>query len=163
MKHILIFFSIILLVNTLAAQQPYNPKKMVFVATNKPNTIIYNDTIYKGSNQYKSLLLRTGDKDLIKLYQQHQSNKISGSIIGTLGTLAMFIGVANASSNADNKTTGWIAAGSGLAATIVGSYLVLVGQQKIAIATELFNTRYAARTTAGVGIIGNGVGLVVKF
>ncbi len=163
MKYSLIFFSTILLANTLGAQQPYNPKKMVFMATNKPNTIIYNDTIYKGSNQYKSLLLRTGDKDLIKLYQQHQSNKIPGTIVGTLGTLAMFIGVANASSNANNKTTGWIAAGGGLVATIAGGYLVLIGQQKIAIATELFNRRYAARTIAGIGFTGNGLGLVVKF
>ena len=75
----------------------------------------------------------------------------------------MFIGVANASSNTDNKTPGWIAAGSGLVATIAGGYLVLIGQQKIAIATELFNRRYAARTTAGIGVTGNGVGLVVKF
>jgi hypothetical protein len=156
------FMLLVLLSSSTYAQQQYNTKQMVFVPTNKPNTIIYNDTIYKGSKQFKTLFLRTGDKDLAKLYQQHQSNKIAGGIIGTLGSVAMIIGVSQATSSSNNKTGGWIAVGSGLAATIVGGYLVLIGQQKIAIATEFFNRRYAT-TTAGIGFTGNGIGLVVTF
>lgn len=163
MKHFVVFMGLMLAVGITNAQQHYDPKAMVYVQSNKPNTIIYNDTIYKGSSQYKTLFYRTGDKDLVKLYQQHQTNKIAGGIIGTLGSIALFVGVANASSsNTDNKTPGWIAAGSGLVATIAGGYLVLIGQQKITLATELFTKRYA-KTTAGIGFTGNGVGLVVKF
>lgn len=154
---------LIMTINSIKAQQHYDAKKMVYVQSNKPNTIIYDGTIYKGSSQYKTLFYRTGDKDLMKLYQQHQNNKIAGGIIGTLGSIALFVGVANASSsNTNNKTPGWIAAGSGLVCTIAGGYLVLIGQQKIAIATELFNKQYA-KTTAGIGFTGNSVGLVVKF
>ena len=163
MKYLVVFMGLIMTVSSINAQQHYDVKKMVYVQSNKPNTIIYNDTIYKGSSQYKTLFYRTGDKDLMKLYQQHQNNKIAGGIIGTLGSIALFVGVANASSsNTNNKTPGWIAAGSGLVATIAGGYLVLIGQQKIAIATELFNRRYA-KTTAGIGFTGNRLGLVVKF
>ena len=163
MKRYLVFTGLLLLASGVYAQQKYNPKQMVFVPTNKPNTIIYNDTIYNGSQQFKTLFLRTGDKDLANLYQQHQSNKIAGGIIGTLGSIAMIIGVSQATSSSDNKAGGWIAAGSGLVATITGGYLVLIGQQKIAIATQLFNRRCAAKTTAAIGITGNSVGLVVKF
>ena len=162
MKHFLVFIGLLLLASSPFAQQPYNPKQMVFVPTNKPNTIIYNDTIYTGSKQFKTLFLRTGDKDLNQLYHQHQSNKIVGGIIGTLGSLAMIIGVSQATSSSDNKTGGWIAAGGGLVATITGGYLVLISQQKIALATALFNKRYT-KTTASIGFTDNGVGLVVKF
>lgn len=162
MKHFLVFIGLLSLAGSTFAQQPYNPKQMVFVPTNKPNTIIYNDTIYTGSKQFKTLFLRTGDKDLNQLYQQHQSNKIAGGIIGTLGSLAMIIGVSQATSTSTNKTAGWIAAGGGFVATITGGYLVLIGQQKIAIATALFNKHYT-KTTAGIGFTGNSVGLAVKF
>ena len=162
MKRYLVFIGLILVVSNLFAQQKYNPKQMIFVPTNKPNTIIYNDTIYKGSRQFKTLFLRTGDIDLSNLYLQHQRNKIAGGIIGTLGSIAMIIGVSQATSSSNNKTGGWVAAGSGLAATITGGYLVLIGQQKIATATELFNKRYA-KTTAAIGVTGNGVSFVVKF
>ena len=162
MKRYLVFIGLSFIVSNLFAQQQYNPKQMVFVPTNKPNTIIYNDTIYKGSRQFKTLFLRTGDKDLSNLYLQHQRNKIAGGIIGTLGSIAMIIGVSQATSSSNNKTGGWVAAASGLAATITGGYFVLIGQKKIDTATELFNRRYA-KITAAIGLTGNSVGLVLKF
>ena len=148
---------------TVFAQQPYNHNKMEFALTNKPNTIIYNDTIYKGSSQFKTLFLRTGDAELAKFYKQHQTNKITGNIVTTIGTVATIIGVSEATRSGGNNTVGWLVTGGGLVATITGGYLILVGQQRLIVATELFNKRYATKATAGVGITNNGVGVVVKF
>jgi hypothetical protein len=163
MKQIIFLLLSIFLSKIVFAQQPYSHNKMVFAATNKPNTIIYNDTIYKGSTQFKNLFLRTGDADLAKLFQQHQNNKVAGGIISGIGTVATFVGISEATRSGGNNTVGWLVTGGGLVATITGGYLVLVGQQKIITATELFNKRYAAKATTGVGFTNNGVGVVVKF
>ncbi len=163
MKQIAFLLLSIFFAKMLSAQQPYNHNKMVFAATNKPNTIIYNDTIYKGSTQFKNLLLRTGDADLAMLFQQHQSNKVTGNVLSLIGSLGIGFGVGMATSNNDNKGTGWAIAGGGFVTSILGGYLIVVGQQKIIAATELFNKRYATKATAGVGFTNNGAGIVVKF
>jgi len=163
MKSVFLLAISICLTATVFAQQPYDHNKMVFAPTNKPNTIIYNDTIYKGSTQFKTLFLRTGNAELIKLFQQHQTNKIAGNVVTFIGTIATVVGVSEATRNGGNNTVGWLVTGGGLVATITGGYLILVGQQRLIAATELFNKKYATKATAGVGITNNGVGVVVKF
>ncbi len=164
MKYSFLSFLLVMFCGSLVAQQRLERKKMVYVQTNKPNSIVYNDTIYRGSVQYRNLFYRTGDIDIIQLYKQHQSNKITGTILGTAGSFALAFGVAQASSKVENKNTGWIVAGAGLVTAITGGYLMVISQQKIATATALFNQRHAtASTSAGIGITDNGIGLIVKF
>ncbi len=163
MKYLVLLLLTVCIINSLTAQQPYNHNNMVFVATNKPNTIIYNDTIYKGSTQFKNLFIRTGDTDLAKLFQQHQSNKVAGNVLSLIGSLGVGFGVGIATANNNNKGTGWAIAGGGFITSIFGGYLMLVGQQKLVAATELFNKRYAPKATAGIVITNNGASLVVKF
>ena len=162
MKPVFLLAISICLAATVLAQQSYNHNKMVFAPTNKPNTIIYNDTIYNGSNQFKTLFLRTGDAELIKLFQQHQSNKVVGNVLGIVGSFGIGFGVGIATSNNNHKGAGWAIVGCGLATSIVGGYLMLVGQHKLTAAIDLFNKKYTTKTTAGLGITNNGVGVVVK-
>jgi arginine deiminase len=163
MKSVFLFAISVCVAVFAFAQQPYNHNKMVFAPTNKPNTIIYNDTIYKGSSQFKNLFLRTGNVELAMMYKEHQTNKITGNIITTIGTVATIVGVSEATRSGGNNTVGWLVTGGGLVATITGGYFILVGQQRLIAATELFNKRYATKATAGVGITNNGIGVVVKF
>ncbi len=142
-----------------AMGQGFNPHKMTYFNTVKPNTIVYNDTLYNGSRQFKALFLRTGDKELIDLYHRHQSNKIWGNIIGSAGAVAVGFGIGW---TGNNKTAGWITAGTGFVALVSGAYLITCGQRDLLLATQVFNARYT-KTTARAGFTGNGVGLVVNF
>jgi len=142
-----------------AMGQGFNPRKMTYFNTTKPNTIIYNDTLYSGSKQFKALFLRTDDKELIRLYHKHQSNKVWGNIIGTTGAVAIGFGVGL---TGNNKTAGWITAGAGFVTLVSGAWLITCGQRDLLYATQLFNARYT-KTTIRAGFTGNGVALVANF
>jgi hypothetical protein len=143
------------------AQQRLDPKGMTYFIMPKPNTIIYHDTIFNGSRQFKYLFFRTGDAELISYYKKHQGNKISGQVISLVGTIAMFIGI-RAISSGDRKDLGWALAGSGLASTIFGGYLTVKGQQNLQTAVSLFNQKHN-RAALGIGVANNTAGLVYKF
>lgn len=147
---------------TLLAQERVDHQKMNYLFNPKQNAVLYNDTLYKGSNQFAQLFYRTRDIDLINLYQRHQSNKVWGNIFGTVGALATGFGVAYATSSGNNKTAGWITLGSGLACTIFGTYLIQAGQKNMLMAVQLFNQKYN-KNAVGIGISGNSAGLVVNF
>jgi hypothetical protein len=149
---------------SLSAQELIDHNKMNYLFNPKQNTIIYRDTLYKGSEQFRQLFYRTGDIEIIQLYQKHQGDKIWGGILGILGAFTTGFGVAYAtsSSSSNNKTVGWISAGSGLACTIIGGYLVQCGQKKMMQAVAIFNSKYN-KITAGFGFSGNNAGLVVNF
>jgi hypothetical protein len=151
----------------VSAQQKADPAKMNYLINPKPNAVLYHDTLYKGSIQYRILFYRTADKELIQLYLRHQSNKIWGNIMGIIGTIATASGIvlATSSSSVNNhseRSAGWITVGSGLAFTILGGYLIQEGQRNMAMAVSLFNDRYS-KTTLGVGISGDRAGLVINF
>jgi len=146
----------------MKAQERTDHRVMNYLINPKPNSIIYNDTLYKGSNQFKYLFYRTADLQLIHLYQKHQSNKIIGNIIGIAGALAIGFGVGYATNPGDQKTTGWVLAGSGLACSVAGAYLMQAGQRNLMQAVEIFNSKYN-KTSAGIGFSGNRAGLVVNF
>jgi len=160
---LLLIFAVGLLSQPLSAQQRIDPAKMNYLVNPKPNSIIYHDTLYKGSAQYMHLFYRTRDSEIIRLYRKHQSNKIWGNIAGVVGTLATASGIIIASGNRTaDHTGGWITAGSGLACTIFGGYLMMASQQNMAIAVDLFNNQYN-KAALGVGISGNRAGLVLNF
>jgi len=127
----------------------------------KPNNIIFHDTVFTGSRQFKELFYRTNNSELISYYKKHQSNKITGQITGFIGTIVMVIGIHNISSD-DHKGLGWALAGGGLAATIAGGYLSFKGQQNLQMAVDLFNQKYHL-ASLGIGVSQNAAGLVYKF
>lgn len=119
---------------SLFAQERVDHRKMNYFTNPKPNSILYNDTLYKGSAQFSRLFYRTHDIVLIDLYQRHQSNKLWGTALGLVGSITTTIGVIMATAynnNVNNNTAGWITAGSGLACSIFGAHLVQSGQKKL--------------------------------
>jgi hypothetical protein len=166
MKKATLIFALILccISKQLFAQQRINPKQMVYIVNAKPNSILYRDTLYYGSRQFKALFYRTGDSKLIHLYNKHQSNKVWGNILTLTGSIASVFGVVYATSNSsssEQKTTGWIVTGAGFACSVTGGVLMVSGQRRLYEAVKLFNLTY--NKTAGIGISGNSAGLVVNF
>ena len=161
-KLIFILLSLQLLTVSANAQQQIDPKAMNYLMAPKPNSILYHDTLFKGSSQFKQLFYRTHNFELITLYQRHQSNKITGQVMGVMGTLATIFGVSIVSSGRADKGTGWILFGTGFAASITGGYLTLMGQRNLQMAVTLFNQQQN-KTALGIGISNNHAGLVYKF
>lgn len=147
---------------SLVAQQRVDPKSMHYLISTRPNNIIYNDTIYQGSVQFRQLFYRTHNPELINFYQKHQSNKIAGQLIGVAGTLASIFGGARVSSSNSDKATGWILLGGGLAATLTGGYLSFMGQRNLQMAVDLFNQQHN-KTAMGIAFSGSQAGLVFTF
>ena len=144
------------------AQQRVEPKAMNYLIGPKPNNIIYRDTIYKGSAQFRQLFYRADNPELIYFYQKHQSNKIVGQFIGLAGTLATIFGVSMVSSSRTDKGTGWALLGGGFAATLTGGYFTVMGQRNLQKAVNLFNQQH--NTTAfGIVVSGSQAGFVFKF
>jgi hypothetical protein len=153
----------------VSAQQKIDPYKMNYIVSPKPNTILYNDTVYRGTNQFKVLFYRTHDNLLIYHYEKHQSNKIWGNVLGTAGMISTLTGVLALSSQhnstgAKNTTGAWVATGSGLLCTIFGGYLLMEGQKHLFLAVDVFNQRYAkTKVTAKVGMSVNGPAMILNF
>jgi len=151
----------ILLVQGLSAQQRLEPGRMHYITNPKPNSIFYRDTLYRGSKEFMQLFYRTQDQQLITLYQQHQSNKITGQVLGVVGSFAMIFGISRVSSD-DQKGAGWALIGGGFAATLTSGYLIMQSQQKLNMAVTLFNQRHN-KASLGVGLAQQQAGLVYKF
>ncbi len=143
------------------AQQKMDKNGMNYLMAPKPNSILYHDTLYKGSVQFKQLFYRNGNYELIQLYERHQSNKIAGQVFGISGTIATIVGLSMLSSGGNNGTA-WIIFGTGFAATITGGYFTLMGQRNLQMAVTLFNQQQN-KSSLGIGITKNNVGLVYKF
>lgn len=150
-----------LLLQKAVAQQPVNPNTMSYIINSKPNNIFYKDTLYKGSAQFKSLFYITRDQQLIQLYQKHQSNKIAGQLLGTMGTLATIFGVGMVSSR-EQKSTGWALIGGGFASMLTGGYLTMMGQRNLFLAVNVFNSRYQ-KAALNLGVSPNGAGIIYQF
>ncbi|MDE3237228.1 MAG: hypothetical protein KGO81_14865 [Bacteroidota bacterium] len=143
------------------AQHRIDPSRMNYLFSPKPNSIIYRDTLYKGSQEFKVLFLRTMDDDLIRLYDKHQSNKIWGTILNFAGAIGIVTGIKLAG-DANTKTAGWITTGTSFLSTIAGAYLTTSSQRNLALAVALFNQRHN-KVSAGIGFSPNGVGLAFNF
>jgi hypothetical protein len=142
------------------AQQRLDPKGMTYLIAPKPNVIVYHDSVFNGVKEFRSLFYRYRDIELINYVEKHQANKITGQILGVVGTVATIIGVGKLST--DQKGLGWALIGGGFATSITGGYLLLMGQRNLATAVTLFNQRYH-RASLGIGVSGNAAGLVYKF
>jgi hypothetical protein len=143
------------------AQQRLDPKGMNYVLGAKTNTIVFHDTVFSGRKQFEELFYRTHDQELIQLLNKHQTNKIVGHGLAFAGMVTLFVGIGKLSSST-NKTTGWIMIGSGFAATLGGSYFLLMGQRNLATAVTLFNQR-TSRASLGIGVGEKKLGLVYNF
>lgn len=163
MKRAICFFTFLFLLVSIAshAQQRLDPKAMTYLIMQKPNNIIYHDTVFTGSKQFRDLFYRTQDNELIMYYKKHQANKITGQVMGLVGTIAMVIGIRKLSDDGQ-KGLGWGLIGGGFATAIAGGYLTFKGQQNLQMAVTLFNQKYH-RAALGIGVADNTVGLVYKF
>jgi hypothetical protein len=137
---------------------------MSYISTSKPNSIFYNDTLYNGSKAFRKLFLNTKDPQIIELYHRHQVNKVLGSALGTVGSIALTAGCIYASGNHPNisRGAGWTMIGTGLITAITGGILIKRATSNLLFATYFFNKRYA-NSKASIGISGDGVSFVVKL
>ncbi|MFN3300402.1 MAG: hypothetical protein ACK41Z_09420, partial [Sediminibacterium sp.] len=156
-KRICIVLLSIFMVQLLIAQQALPKGKMSYTAMTKPNNIIFNDSIFKGSIQFKQLFYRTGNPEIIQSFQKHQSNKITGQVLNFVGAITLISGISYLSGN--TKGLGWTLIGSGFAASIAGGYFTFVGQNHLLNAVDLFNQQYK-KSTVSLGLGPQSAGLV---
>lgn len=151
----------VLFVQYLPAQQRLEPGRMHYITNPKPNSILYRDTLYRGSKEFMQLFYRTRDQQLISLYQKHQTNKITGQVLGVVGSFAMIFGISRVSSD-DQKGLGWALIGGGFASTLTSGFLIMESQRQLNMAVTLFNQRHN-KALLGIGITQQQAGLVYKF
>ncbi len=156
------FLLAVLLVQGLSAQQRITPGQMHYIINPKPNSIIYRDTLYRGSKEFMQLFYRNNDTQLMELYRKHQSNKISGQVLGIVGSFALIIGIGRVSSDNKDKGVGWALIGGGFVSTLTSGYLLVQSQRNLNTAVTLFNQRYN-KTSLGIGISQQQAGFVYNF
>lgn len=155
-----ILFFLLLGTSCIYAQQALVPGKMNYTIMTRPNNIIFNDTIYKGSTQFKQLFYRSGNGEIIGAYQRHQTNKITGQVLNFAGAITLLIGVNQFSSNSG---TAWSLIGAGFLSSLAGGYFNLIGQRHLLTAVDLFNQQYNQKQTVSLGVGNQSLGLVVKW
>lgn len=142
------------------AQQKLNRSGMTYIVSTKPNNIVFHDSIFKGSNEFKHLFFRTGDANLIGLYTKHQTNKIVGQFASFVGAFGIIFGVNHVSSS--NKALGWTLIGSGFLSAAAGGYFTMASQKNLIMAITLFNQKNS-QSSIGIGASNQTIGLVYKF
>jgi hypothetical protein len=163
MKRLLVPMILLLIgFTTATAQQRLDPKGMNYLLATKQNSIVYRDTLYSGSQQFKSLFYRTKDQEIIRYYNKHQTNKVVGSALGLVGTVATLVGIGKLTSGNPDKGSGWVWLGGGFASLLTGGYLIFMGQQNLLVAVTLFNHRHS-NTSLNIGVGDGQTGLVLKF
>jgi hypothetical protein len=153
-------FLLSMCISSADGQQRMDPKGMTYLLAGKPNVIIYHDSIFNGVKEFRSLFYRYNDIELINYVERHQSNKITGQVLGIVGSVATIIGAGQLSS--DKKGLAWGLIGGGFLTSITGGYLILMGQKNLITAVTLFNRRYRL-ASLGIGVSGGAAGLVYKF
>jgi len=58
MKYLLSILLVCIISVGAKAQQRLDPKQMVFVPSQKPNSVYYHDTLYRGSKEFKYLFIK---------------------------------------------------------------------------------------------------------
>lgn len=150
-------------ITVVEAQMRIDPSKMNYLLNTKTNNILYRDTVYRGSREFRMLFERTGDPDIMRLYKRHQTSKIMSQVLTFAGTFAIVFGVTDISSgNNDQKTPGWLLVTGGFVTATYGGYLMLKSQQQLLQAVTVFNARHNT-ASLGIGVSQNRLGLVYKF
>ncbi len=150
-------------VTCVEAQMKIDPSKMNYLLNTKTNNILYRDTVYRGSREFRMLFERTGDQDIIRLYKRHQTSKIMSQVLTFAGTFAIAFGVAEISAgNNDQKTQGWLLTAGGFVTATYAGYLMLKSQQQLLQAVTVFNARHNT-ASLGIGVSQHRLGLVYKF
>lgn len=161
MKKILIIIVLLFIsFQGLRAQQPLTKGAMSYTIMTKPNNIVFNDSIFKGSTQFKQLFYRTQNPEIINAYLKHQSNKITGQIFSFAGAISLLVGVNNLSGT--KKGLGWTLIGGGFLSSIAGGYFNLIGQNHLLTAVNLFNQQHK-KSTVSLGLGKQSAGLVYQF
>jgi hypothetical protein len=161
MKQVLIIVMVVFCFSTCTwAQQPLPKGVMSYTQMTKPNNIVYNDSIFKGSSQFKQLFFRTRNPEIIDAYLKHQRNKITGQVFSFAGAITLLVGINNLSGS--NKGLGWTLIGSGFLASIAGGYFNLIGQNHLLTAVDLFNQQQK-RPTVSLGLGKQSAGIVYQF
>ncbi|MBA4257693.1 MAG: hypothetical protein C0446_00900 [Chitinophaga sp.] len=159
-KNLIIIILLFISVQGLKAQQPLPRGTMSYTIMTKPNNIVYNDSIFKGSTQFKQLFYRTNNPEIIDAYLKHQRNKITGQLFGFAGAITLLVGVNNLSGS--NKSMGWTLIGAGFLSSIAGGYFNLIGQNHMLTAVNLFNQQHK-KSTVSLGLGKQSAGLVYQF
>jgi len=142
------------------AQQKLNRAGMTYIISTKPNNIVFHDSIFKGSAEFKHLFFRKGDANIIGLYEKHQTNKIVGQLASFVGAFGIIWGVNEISGS--NKGLGWTLIGGGFLSAAAGGYFTMASQKNLLMAITLFNQKYS-RATVGIGAGDQSIGIVYKF
>ncbi len=147
---------------SVSAQQKMEPGGMSYIINPKPNMILYRDTLYRGRREFEVLFYRTGNRELIRLLDKHQANKVAGQFLGVTGTIATFLGIGMLTDANVNKGMAWAMLGSGFAVTLAGGYLTVLGQRNMLTAITIFN-KQQKKTAFGIGVSDKRAGLVLNF
>lgn len=159
-KNLFIIVLLFISVQSLKAQQPLPKGEMSYTIMTKPNNIVFNDSIFKGSTQFKQLFYRTQNPEIIDAYLKHQKNKITGQIFSFAGAITLLVGVNNLSGT--KKGLGWSLIGGGFLSSIAGGYFNLISQNHMLTAVNLFNQQHK-KSTVSLGIGQQSAGLIYKF
>lgn len=162
MKKIVCLALAAITLNCSYAQQKLNGGGMSYIGMPKPNIIIYHDSAFLGARQFLPLFQRYNDPELNMLVQKHQSNKVTGQVIGFIGAVCIAVGVAEVTMTNPNRSLGWSLVGGGFAASLFGGYLTVMGQRNLAAAVNLFNQRHN-HASLNIGVGRQQAGLVYKF
>ena len=157
---VLLFFS-----TMLHAQQKMESKNMNYIYTSHPYCILYHDTLFSGSKEFRKLFYRTGNHPIIDLYKLHQSCKVWGNGLTFVGTLATIWGIAKVSDrsiNSSERSLAWVGILGGLGCDIGGEILILNGQKALATAVHLFNLR-SSKTSVNLGVGNKEAGVVLNW
>ena len=158
-KALLLIMMLVVLAETGFSQQKLNKSGITYLVAPKTNNLVYHDSVFRGSSEFKHLFLRTGDSRLTGLLDKHQTNKIIGQVAGVIGAVGVIVGINQLSSD---KGLGWAMIGGGFAASVAGGYFTLCSQRNLTMAVSLFNQQYS-RAVADIGVGNRSVGLVYKF
>jgi len=151
--------------STLHAQQKVASGKMSYIYTSHPYCILYHDTLFSGSKEFRKLFYLTGNAPIINLYKLHQSCKIWGNgmtYIGTLATLWGVVKVSDKSITSSERSLAWVSILGGVGCDIGGTVLITNGQRALAAAVHLFNVKNS-KTTINLGVGNKEAGLVINW
>ena len=162
---IIVFISFVFCCSSLCAQQKLESGNMNYIYTSHPYCILYHDTLFSGSKQFRKLFYLTRNEPIINLYKLHQSCKVWGNGLAFVGTLATLWGVVKMSDrniSSSERSLAWAGIIGGLGCDIGGTALIMNGHKALATAVHLFNLKHS-KTALNMGIGDKEAGLVVNW